>query len=502
MSGSSPDTDQRNLERLLGAGHPCIAISTDEEAYAVELVRAAAMGRGHQLRLWSATRGVHGGVLEGSAAVERTEHPAAALYHFAHSLEEPTLCACLDLTGHLDDARTLRALREVIGAFRGTRHCLVLIDHRDDLPPVAAREAIRLTLLPPDEAELEDILKQTLRRLNRQSPIEARASRGDLRAIVCNLRGLSRTQAQQIIADCVADDRRFTASDLNTVLAHKRQRLHCDGVLEYIETPVDLARVGGMRRLKEWLERRRNALGEGARAFGIDPPRGVLLLGVQGSGKSLCAKTIAAAWKLPLLRLDPGTLYDRWVGESERRLRLALRQVEAMAPVVLWIDEIEKGFASAAAQSTDGGLSQRMFGTFLTWMQDHDAAVFLAATANTIEALPPELLRKGRFDEIFFVDLPEDDARREIFAIHLEKRRRKPGAFDLDALAAASGGYSGSEIEQAIVSGLHDAFAEGGELTTERILDALRSSPPLSVTMAERVAWMRRWAAGRCVPAD
>jgi SpoVK/Ycf46/Vps4 family AAA+-type ATPase len=228
----------------------------------------------------------------------------------------------------------------------------------------------------------------------------------------------------------------------------------------------------------------------------------VLLLGVQGAGKSLSAKAIATAWKRPLLRLDPGALYDRYVGESERRLRESLKQAEAMAPIVLWIDEIEKGFASASHQSNDGGLSQRMFGALLTWMQEHNAPVFLVATANNIDALPPELLRKGRFDEIFFVDLPSAPARRTIFQIHLTKRKRDSNLFDLDRLASASDGYSGAEIEQAIVSAMHGAFASGAQLNSDHILAALRESPPLSVTMRERIADLRAWADGRCVPAD
>jgi SpoVK/Ycf46/Vps4 family AAA+-type ATPase len=226
------------------------------------------------------------------------------------------------------------------------------------------------------------------------------------------------------------------------------------------------------------------------------------MLGVQGAGKSLCAKAIATAWKRPLMKLDPGVLFDRYIGESERRLRDALRQAEVMAPVVLWIDEIEKGFASAASHSIDGGLSQRMFGTLLSWMQEHRAPVFLAATANDIEALPPELLRKGRFDEIFFVDLPGAAARNQIFQIHIKKRGRDPKVFDLAALAEASDGYSGAEIEQAVISALHAAFSGKAELTTAMILKAVSGSPPLSVTMAERVGRLRAWAQGRCVPAE
>jgi SpoVK/Ycf46/Vps4 family AAA+-type ATPase len=226
------------------------------------------------------------------------------------------------------------------------------------------------------------------------------------------------------------------------------------------------------------------------------------MLGVQGAGKSLAAKAVATAWQMPLMRMDVGALYDKYIGESEKRLRETLRQAEAMAPIVLWIDEIEKAFASAASRSNDGGLSQRMFGTLLTWMQERRGQVFTIATANDIEALPPELLRKGRFDEIFFVDLPTAEARGQILSIHLKKRNRDPAKFDLAAMSAASEGYSGAEIEQAILGGLHNAFTAKTELQTQHVIDALALSPPISVTMAERIAGLRLWARGRCVPAD
>jgi SpoVK/Ycf46/Vps4 family AAA+-type ATPase len=345
-------------------------------------------------------------------------------------------------------------------------------------------------------------VKSTLRRLNEEGRIEVDLNRRDLRTVIRNLSGLSRRQARQVILDTVLEDRRFDANDMNSILARKRRAIGGDGLLEYIEAPVDLNEIGGLKRLKTWLRQRNNCLSDEAVAFGLPAPRGVLMLGVQGAGKSLSAKAVATAWQRPLLRMDVGALYDRYIGESERRLRDALRQAETMSPVILWIDEIEKGFASAASQSSDGGLSKRMFGSLLTWMQERQAPVFLIATANDIEALPPELLRKGRFDEIFFVDLPALEARHAIFSIHLKKRNREPKQFDVDGLAEASAGYSGAEIEQAIVSGMHDAFAADTELTTAHVLNALRGSPPLSVTMAERVAALREWAEGRCVPAD
>ncbi|NLE29539.1 MAG: AAA family ATPase [Phycisphaerae bacterium] len=493
--------DLQRLEQLIRARHCCVSIVTYEESDAVELVRRAAERQNKSMWVWSVNRGVRDGHRDDGMPVSETEHPAAALYYLGVR-ENNSICVMLDLAEHLKDARTLRMLREMIDLFAQGGGMLVLIDHQDHLPAVVSGCSTRFELSLPDEAELERILLETLREFHKENPIKIDITRHALKTVIRNLQGLSARQAQQIIIDTVSEDLCFNSDDINRILAGKRQVIHSGGLLEYIETPVDLKQIGGLRRLKRWLKSRQDATGEEAAAFGIDTPRGVLMLGVQGAGKSLCAKAIATAWHRPLLRLDPGALYDRYIGESERRLRDALRQAERMAPIVLWIDEIEKGFASAASRSTDGGLSQRMFGSLLTWMQEHEAPVFLVATANDIEALPPELLRKGRFDEIFFVDLPDTTMRKEIFEIHLKKRKRDPEKFDLEQLAQVSEGYSGAEIEQGIVSGLHKVFGMKRELTTEDVIEALRESPPLSVTMGEAISSLRKWAKGKCVPAD
>ncbi len=496
--------DKERLRELLVAGHPAVAIGTLEEEYALGLLRELAGDSGWDLWLWSVSRGVRDGLISEAPNVTDTEHPAAALYYLTQLKGRAGIYVMLDLAGHLKDERTLRMLREAIASMRmrgESKAQLVLIDYQEELPPAIASEVTRFNVTLPSDGELHEIVKETLRQAHAQSPIAVVLNKQDLQTIVRNLRGLTRRQARQVIVDCISDDRRLDRDDINAMLARKRRAIG-DGLLQYIEAPVSLDQIGGLAKLKDWLVRRQLCFSESAESFGLTPPRGVLLLGVQGSGKSLASKAVATAWQRPLLRLDAGSLYDRWIGESERRLRDALRQAEMMAPVVLWIDEIEKGFASAASQSADGGLSMRMFGHLLTWMQEHTAPVFLVATANDIAALPPELLRKGRFDEIFFVDLPTTEARRAIFGIHLGKRKRDVAKFDCEALAKASEGYSGAEIEQAIISALHDAFAANVELATKHLLEALKASPPLSVTMAERVAALRSWSKGRCVPAD
>ncbi|MFN0135913.1 MAG: AAA family ATPase [Phycisphaerae bacterium] len=494
-------SNQDHFERLIRARHPCVLIPTLEELEALQVVRIAAVAFNRPLWIWSAADGVIEGLLADAPRVPGTESAEAA-FTWMLTRDRRPVCVLLDAAAHLRNDKTLRAWRNLVHRMTLLEGTLVMIEHSAEVPPLVKAYATTMELTLPDEAELESLIRSTLRVMNEDRPVQIDIKRSELSTIVRNLRGLTARQARRIIEDVVAEDRRFDESDINAVLAAKRRMLSGTGLLEYVESPTTLEQIGGLSRLKSWLAKRAEQPGRPPREFGLPSPRGVLMLGVQGAGKSLSAKAIATAWQRPLLRMDVGALYDRYVGESERRLRETLAQAEAMAPIVLWIDEIEKAFASSSSRSTDGGLSQRMFGTLLTWMQEHTAGVFLVATANDIEALPPELLRKGRFDEIFFVDLPGADVRREILAIHLRKRGRDPAQFDLKQLATVSDGFSGAEIEQAIVSALHEAYAASRELDTHRLAAAIAGSPPLSVTMAERIAALRAWAAGRCVPAD
>jgi AAA+ superfamily predicted ATPase len=495
--------DEQRILSLFKARYPCLAITTPEEDDALQTVLHAAIETTHDVLIWSQSVGIRDALLRDSPPTIDTEHPAAALYHLGTLDASRRLIVMLDLVPHLNkDERTLRQWRDLVKKCQRDGSTMIMIDHQSDRPPVVRAWSHEFELTLPDEAELEQILKSTLRVRNEEVPVQVYLNRRDLDTIIRNLKGLTRRQARQIILDAVCGDSRFDITDVNHILAQKRRVLQSSGLLEFVEAPVDLEEIGGLSRLKNWLNQRRCAFSKDAAEFGITAPRGVLMLGVQGAGKSLAAKAVATGWQMPLMRMDVGALYDKYIGESERRLRDTLKQAEMMAPIVLWIDEIEKAFASAASRSVDGGLSQRMFGTLLTWMQEREGGVFTIATANDIEALPPELLRKGRFDEIFFVDLPTFDARAQIFSIHLKKRGRTPEEFDLAALAAASDGYSGAEIEQAVVAGLHTAFAASQPLTTGHILASLEASPPISVTMRERIEELRNWAQGRCVPAD
>jgi SpoVK/Ycf46/Vps4 family AAA+-type ATPase len=493
--------DYKRFEELVKSDYSCISIVTYEEQYALEIIRDTAMKLNRDMWLWSIVGGVRDGLIADSPTITDTENPAVGLANMAGA-QNGAICVTLDLGEHLKSGLAPRMLRDIIVKFDKSENTLVMIDSEDRLPQVVKAYTRTFEISLPDYDELKSIVKNTLSRFHRKTPIEVGITKTGMDIIIRNLRGLTRRQAEKIIKSTVVEDRRFDDNDVNVVIANKRRMLLGGGLLEFIQTPIDLNEIGGMESLKRWLKNRKNAFDSKAEDFGIKAPRGVLMLGVQGAGKSLCAKAVATAWHQPLLKLDPSSLYNSYIGESERSLRHALRQVEMMSPVILWIDEVEKGFASAASQSTDGGLSKRMFGTLLTWMQEHEEPVFLIATANDIEALPPELLRKGRFDEIFFVDLPEADTRKKIFEIHLKKRKRDPNKFDLDALAKTSEGYSGAEIEQAVISALHDAYSSNKGLNTNIILNSLRTSPPLSVTMAEKVRDLRQWAKGRCVPAD
>jgi ATP-dependent 26S proteasome regulatory subunit len=490
------------LDKLLLARQPCIAMCTFEEEDALTLVRDAAAEAQRDLWLWSNSRGLRDGLIMEGASVAGSEHPVTALNFLLSQPATPTLTVMLDLAPHLKEAIPVRLLRDLIEKYRRDGSSLVLIDYSEELPQCIRAVAAPLELAPPDEIELQELMRVVIREQNDRHPVRVDLSPTDQATMLRNLRGLSRRQVRRVLVSAMVEDGQLSAGDVNGVLAAKRRQYQDAGVLEYVEAPVSMDEIGGLAALKRWLGQRQVALNREAVEYGVTPPRGLLMLGVQGGGKSLSAKAVATAWGRPLMRLDPGCLFDRYIGESERRLRDALRQAEAMAPIILWVDEIEKGFASSASTSTDGGLSRRMLGTLLTWLQEHKAPVFTVATANDIEALPPELLRKGRFDEIFFVDLPNLETRAQIFAIHLKKRKRSPLRFDIPALAAASEGFSGAEIEQAVVSALHEAFSANVELTTQHLIKAVEKSPPLSVTMAERMQALREWATGRCVPAE
>lgn len=490
------------LKLLIRAGNPLIHIETGDESRAVDLVRQVCTDLQQPLSEWSITTGLTSnfkGTTERPVSDGKPkealqfvrDHPASGVYLFK------------DMSAFAKEAYIQRLMRDVRHEFIRRRSTLILVDSTP-LPDQVRRFSVPYEVKPPTYEELEQVVKTTFRKISQQSLYEVKAelTKREMDQLVRSLRGLSCAEAAQVISTVIHEDNRLDGSDLPRVIEAKRRILSSTGCLESIATDRSTEDLGGLRNLKLWLQKRRGAYSPQAREFGLTPPRGLLLLGVQGCGKSLCAKVVATDWNMPLLKLDPGVLYQKFIGESESQLRQALRQAEAMAPVVLWVDEIEKAFASASASSADGGLSQRMFGTLLSWMQEHQHPIFLVATANNIEALPPELMRKGRFDEIFFVDLPSPESRQLIWEIQMKRRNRDPESFPMDKLIDLTDGFSGAEIEQVFHAALYEAYAQQSELLGQHLIHEIHQTRPLSVVLGEKVARLREWARERCVPAD
>ncbi|ACL63672.1 AAA ATPase central domain protein [Anaeromyxobacter dehalogenans 2CP-1] len=504
-SGAAPRPQPafvQELDTLVRARYPLVYLVTSEEQRLEAILDGLADRHGKALLGWSIARGFRrlGGTR--GPAPEGAKDPLEALAAI-EKLAEPALVVLKDFHPFLADPAVVRGLRELGHALKSTYTTVLLLSPTLVIPPEIEKEISVLDVPLPGYRDLLDLLKEIVGVVRQSGRAQVELNQDDADQLIQAALGLTLSEAESAFAKAIATDGRLSRDDVPLVLEEKRQVIRKSGLLEYFATDARLAGVGGMASLKAWLGRRGAAFSEAARRFGLPEPKGLLLLGVQGCGKSLTAKAIAAQWRLPLLRLDMGRIFSGLVGSSEENLRRAIRVAESVAPVVLWVDEIEKGLSGTQSSGvSDGGVTARVFGALLTWLQEKTAPVFVVATANRIEQLPPELLRKGRFDEIFFIDLPLAPERREIFQIHLARRRRDPARFDLHALAAASEGFSGAEIEQAVVSGLYDAFAEGVDLAQGHVERAVRESLPLSTTMREDIARLREWARTRTRPAS
>jgi ATP-dependent 26S proteasome regulatory subunit len=418
-------------------------------------------------------------------------------------LTEPALVVLKDFHPYLSDPAVVRSLRELAHALKSTYTTVILLSPTLTIPPELEKEISVLDVPLPTARDLLALLKEIVTVVRRTNRAQVNLTAAEAEQLIQAALGLTLSEAENAFAKAIARNGKLDKDDIALVLDEKRQVIRKAGLLEYYPTDEKLGNVGGLESLKGWLSRRTAAFGEPARRFGLPQPKGLLLLGVQGCGKSLTAKAIAATWKLPLLRLDMGRIFSGLVGSSEENLRRAIRVAEGVAPAVLWVDEIEKALSGVASSGqSDGGVTARVFGSLLTWLQEKTAPVFVVATANRIDLLPPELLRKGRFDEIFFIDLPTAEERREIFGIHVARRGRAAGGYDLERLASLAVGYSGAEIEQAVVAGLYDAFAEQRELSQVHIEKAIRESVPLAATMREEIGRVREWARTRTRPAS
>ena len=490
--------DIHDLGLVLDSKVKLVVIESWDERRVLETLTSLAIKRSLGLYTWSVTEGLQRlGFAADASAESASLEPEAALKLIKYD-PQPNLYVLCDLHPYLvDNPKLVRLLKEIALAEGAHKPTLVLVSHALKLPAEVQRYAAHFALALPSEEELLAIVRDEATRWSEGNRgARVRTDNRTLQQVVKNLRGMSHAEARALARRVICDDGAITQDDLPELNKSKFQLLDLEGVLSFEYDTARFAEVGGLRAFKRWLSEREPAFLAGQSE---DLPKGVMLVGVQGGGKSLAAKAVTGLWGLPLLRLDFACLYNKFFGETERNLREALQLAERMAPCVLWMDEIEKGLASG---DHDGGVSQRVLGTLLTWMAERKAPVFLVATANAIDRLPPELVRKGRFDELFFVDLPDAEVRAEIFAIHLQRRELAPAQFDLPALAAACEGFAGAEIEQAVVSALYAAQARQHAVDQALLLQTIQSSAPLSVVMAEDLARLRAWADGRTVSAD
>jgi hypothetical protein len=486
------------LALLIRAHHPLICIDAQEPERVEVLLEYLCGCFGLPYFEWTPSSGLR---REGQpGAVYGTQGLLAALAH-VHASKLVAIYH-FNLSGEtLDDGRAVSKLLELGEELRKHPGAIV-ISFVEALPEELRHAFAEVALSPPTREEYYQYLRAILTDVRKRQNVALRLNKEQIRQLLAHLQGLTLMEVRRLLTASLVEHQALDERAILRIADAKGKSVAQSSVLEYFPVESGFEGLAGMANLKAWLEKRAALFRDPDRAkqFGLTPPRGVLLLGVQGCGKSHTAQAVAASWNLPMLRLDAGRLYDKYVGATEQNLHKALQTAERLAPVVLWVDEIEKALASGG--DSDGGVSQRVLGTFLTWLQEKRGSVFVVATANNISRLPAELLRKGRFDEIFFVDLPTAEVRKAILALHLAQRGREPDDFDLSRLAAVADGFSGSELAQAVTSALFTAFNAGGLLTTELIESEIVTTKPLSVTLGEQVQALRQWARGRTVSAD
>jgi SpoVK/Ycf46/Vps4 family AAA+-type ATPase len=491
-----------DLELILRSRTPIVVIESQDESRILELLQSMAIGRAAQTHMplfrWTITDGLQriDISLEPQAL---NSSPTDVLKHI-RAVSKPGIYVLLDFHPFVEDPVHVRLIKDICIQNRSLQRQLVFISHKIKIPSELETFCARFEMDLPSEQERARILKRAVNAYGKDHPgslvqVDPKAHA----LLIQNLAGLTYSDTARLARNAIYYDGAITKSDLPGVMQAKYELLNRGGALQFEYDTARFSDVGGLTRLKKWLTQRRPAFSRDKTASHLDAPKGILLIGVQGCGKSLAAKAAAGIFGVPLLRLDFGAIYDKYHGETERKLRESLKTADVMSPCVLWIDEIEKGIAGRGGET---GTTQRVLGTFLTWMAERKSQVFVVSTANDISTLPPELVRKGRFDEIFFVDLPSPEIRASILAIHLASRKQPLGNFDIQRLADAMEGFSGAEVEQAIVSALYAAHAKNQPLATEHILTEINETRPLSVVMHERITTLRDWAAGRTVPCD
>jgi SpoVK/Ycf46/Vps4 family AAA+-type ATPase len=488
--------DLRDLELMILSRFPIIVIETYEELRVLELLERLSSLREMALFSWSVTDGIVRKNLR-REVIPETYEARDALRHIDKSPQNG-IFVLLDFHPFLEDPVNIRLIKNIAQNYYKTPRTLIFISHRLTLPPELERLSARFQLSIPDVDQVRALVKEEIQLWAHRTGTPVKGQRDAVELLIQHVLGLTADDVKRLVRFAIQNDGAVTMRDIPRVLTAKHDLLNRNGLLGLELEVSKFSDVAGLAHLKRWVEQRRVAMLGEAGKMGLDAPKGIMILGVQGSGKSLAAKAVAGTWGLPLLRLDFGALYNKFFGETERNLREALATADAMAPCVLWIDEIEKSMA----QDTDGGdsgVSQRVLGSLLTWMAERKSRVFIVATANDIQLLPPELIRKGRLDEVFFVDLPDREVRAEVLRIHLQRRNHKPEDFDIETLAQRSEGFSGAEIEQAVVAALYEAHALNEPLATKHIEAEMARTKPLSVLMSERLAGLRAWAQGRTV---
>ena len=493
---------QHDLEVILRSRTPIVVIESQDEARILEMLKAISIRRSTRtytpLFRWTITDGLQRLDIALEPQAMNSE-PTDVLKHI-RAVSKPGLYVLLDFHPFLEDPVHVRLLKDICIQYRDVERQIILMSHKVTVPKELDGFCARFDMALPTEGERKKIVNKVVTDYDNDNPggrvqVDPKAHQ----MLVRNLAGLTYADTERLARNAIYVDGAITKSDIPGVMQAKYDLLNSGGALQFEYETAEFSDVGGLSRLKSWLSHRRAPFRGDASAAHLDTPKGILLLGIQGCGKSLAAKATAAIFGVPLLRLDFGTVYDKYHGETERKLRESLSTADVMSPCVLWIDEIEKGIAGRGGET---GTTQRVLGTFLTWMAERQSQVFIVATANDIETLPPELVRKGRFDEIFFVDLPNQEVRASILAIHLSSRNQALGDFDIESLAREMQGFSGAEIEQAVVAALYLAHARKEPLGTAHIRTEVAQTRPLSVVMAERIHSMRNWAAGRTVSAD
>ncbi len=491
---------KEELKLLIEAQYPLIYLVTSEEQRAEQTIDKIIkdLEEPRHIFSWTVTNGMKEYGQPNNKTQHNTIHAESAI-DWVNRKSEPGIFIFKDLHPFISDASVVRSLRDSIVSLKGYRKSIIIISPVQQIPIELEKDIVVLDFNFPNLKDLDQVLSKQLNQIRTSSEISTSSREKLLHAAL----GLTKDEAEKVYRKAFVKAGKLTEAEVNIILSEKKQQIRRNGILEYIEQDETIGAVGGLEELKKWLTQRSDAFTERAREYGLPQPKGMLILGVPGCGKSLIAKTTSQLWGLPLLRLDLGRVYDSAVGRSEANLRDALKTAESISPAILFIDELDKAFAGNSGSSeSDGGTSSRIFGSFLTWMQEKTSPVFVMATANRVERLPGEFLRKGRFDELFFVDLPSFEERKAIFNIHLSKRRSDISHFDIEQLVTISDGFSGAEIEQAIIAAMYEAFAEDRDFLQLDIVAAIKSTLPLSRTMAEQVTALRDWARQRARPAS